>query len=136
MDTFQSALNLVTPRAYMASLDVQDSYFNIKMAPEHTNCFKFMHNDKLFKFLVLPQGLTSAPRIFTKLMKIPFSVLRKNHGLLSSPYIDDIFLVGQDIFQAKKNVFHTSEILQDLGYSINIPKSAPEPSQEREHIGY
>ena len=136
MDSFSSALNLVTPGAYMASLDIQDSYFHIKMSESSTKFLKFAYQDKLYKFLVLPQGLTSAPRIFTKLMKIPFSFLRKEFGFLSSPYIDDVFLCGIDYIEAKKNVFYTADVLQSLGFSINIPKSAPEPAQEREHVGY
>ena len=136
MDSLASALSLVTPGAYMASLDIQDSYFHVKMSQDSTKFLKFVYNDKLYKFLVLPQGLSSSPRIFTKLMKIPFAFLRKEFGLLSSPYIDDVFLCGDTYVEAKRNVFHSARVLQKLGYSFNLPKSEPEPTQEREHVGF
>jgi len=47
-----------------------------------------MWRGQRFQFEALPMGLTSSPRIFTKIMKAPITFLRKE-GFSLAGYIDD-----------------------------------------------
>ena len=92
MTTLEFILDLVTPNCYMASIDLKDAYFAIHIAVDHRNYLCFISDGKLYQFCCLPFGLTSAPRIFTKILKPPMSILR-DMGHQSSAYIDNIWMV-------------------------------------------
>ena len=79
--------------------------------------------------MCLPNGLSSAPRIFTKLLKPVFKVLREK-GLLSSAYIDDLYLQGDTFHECHENALNTVQLLRDLG------TSCLHPSQQLEYLGF
>ena len=76
MDTLQSCINLMKQNCFMGSLDFTDAYYSVSISPESQKYLKFQVQDQLHKFVTLPNGLSSAPRIFTKLMKPMYSTLR------------------------------------------------------------
>jgi hypothetical protein len=96
MDTFQTALDLIFPNCYMATVDWKDAYFSVPVRAEDRKFLRFIWNKTLFQFTCLPNGLASTPRIFTKITKVFFATLRKR-GFLCSSYIDDAILVGDKI---------------------------------------
>ena len=61
--------------------------------PDHTKFLRFIWENQLYKFLVLPNGLCCGPRKFTKLMKPPIASLRID-GHIIEIYIDDLKSVG------------------------------------------
>ena len=61
METIQSVLSLITPRCYLASLDLKDAYYSVPIHPDHTKVLKFIWKNQLYKFLVLPNGLYCGP---------------------------------------------------------------------------
>ncbi len=77
MDTLASILSLVTPEAYMATIDLRHAYYTIPIASEHQKFLKFLWNGNLYQFTALPMGLSSSPRIFKKLMKPVLAALRQ-----------------------------------------------------------
>ena len=72
MNTLETAVRLMRPGCYMTYL-------------------KFIWRDQLYAFTSLPMGLTSSPRIFTKVLKPVFSYLRSQFGHTCLGYIDDSF---------------------------------------------
>ena len=93
METFECALTLLRPNSFLASIDLKDAYFTIPMAGEHRKFLSFMWQGNLWQFTCLCFGLTSAPRISTKVMK-PITAKLRNMGHVSTTYIDDSLLVG------------------------------------------
>lgn len=91
MDTFESAIKLVTSKSYMASIDLRHAYYSVPIAEEHQKFLRFYWNGKLFQYTCLPNGISSAPRIFTKLLKPVYSSLRVL-GHVNVGYIDDSLL--------------------------------------------
>ncbi|XP_062571921.1 uncharacterized protein LOC134233885 [Saccostrea cucullata] len=80
-------------------------------------------------------GLASAPRIFTKLLKPVFSTLRKR-GHANIAYIDDSLLVSKTESECRKNVRETAELLDSLGFTINVEKSVFTPSRDIQFLGF
>ena len=76
METLQSALTLLKPGSYMAVLDLKDAYYSVSIAEEHRHYLRFVFMNQLLEYVALPNGLASAPRLFTKLMKPVYSTLR------------------------------------------------------------
>ena len=100
METFEYALSLIRPNCYLASIDLKDAYFTIPMAEEHRKYLRFQWRNKLWQFTCLCFGLSSAPRIFTKVMK-PATATLRNLGHISANYIDDSLLIGDTIMRTK-----------------------------------
>ena len=93
MESIHSALNLVTPNCWMASVDLKDAYYSVKIAEKSQKYLKFTYKGTIYKYTTYPNGLSTCPRNFTKLLKPPLSSLRKK-GHIICAYIDDLLLVG------------------------------------------
>ena len=135
MDSLKTVTDLMTQGCYMASVDIKDAYYTVAIATEHQKFLKFRWRDKLYQYTCLPNGLASAPRIFTKLLKPVFNILRQK-GYLSSSYIDDCYLQGATYGECHENVQETVRFLGDLGFPIHNEKSVLIPSQVLTFLGF
>jgi len=135
MDTFETARALITQNCYMASLDLRDAYYSVPIANSDTKFFKFSWNNSLYHFRALPNGLSSGPRLFTKLLKPPLAKLR-SRGHVITAFIDDSLIVARTEGQAAKAVHDTAKHLEDLGFIIHPDKSVFKPVQEIEYLGF
>ena len=135
MDSLKTVTDLMTQGCYMASVDIKDAYYAVPIATEHQKCLQFRWRDKLYQYTCLPNGLASAPRIFTKLLKPVFNILRQK-GYLSSSYIDDCYLQGATYGECHDNEQETVMLLEDLGFPIHNEKSVLIPSQVLTFLGF
>lgn len=135
MDTIHTCISLMEQDCYMASIDLRDAYYTIPVAKHHQKYLKFRWHGKLYKYTCMENGLACAPRIFTKILKVVFSHLRKE-GHISSGYLDDIFLLGMNKHACAKNFLETKTLLTDLGFFIHEVKSVSQPVQELQQIGF
>jgi len=85
-----------------------------------------MFNGTLYQYTYLPNGLSSAPRIFTKLLKPVYSTLH-NKGHLSSGYINDSYLQGDTVEECQQNITDTACLFRRLGFHIDPTKSVLTP---------
>ena len=135
MDTLQSCINLMKQNCFMGSLDLTDAYYSASISPESQKYLKFQVQDQLYKFVTLPNGLSSAPQIFTKLMKPVYSTLRtRSH--VSSGYLDDSFLLGDTFAECQTNINDTYALFNDLGFTVSGEKSVTLPTQVIVHLGF
>jgi hypothetical protein len=88
----------------------------------------------LYEFQCLAFGLSSAPWIFTKILKPIVSFLRKN-GLRLIIYLDDILILNSSAEGAERDYLFTVSILENCGFLINVDKSVGAPSQTMEYLG-
>ena len=79
------------PGDLMVVLDLQDAYLHIPILQSHLRCLRFQVGHKHFQFSVLPFGLTSAPRVFTKVMVVVAAHL-KRLGIPVFAYLDNWLL--------------------------------------------
>ena len=71
----------------------------------------------------MANGLTHAPRIFTKLLKPVFAYLRSQR-YDSVIYLDDTLLIGNSYQEALDNITQTAQLLYNLGFTIYPDKSS------------
>ena len=135
MDTLTTAVSLMKPSCYMASVDLKYAYYSIPVDSSHRKYLRFYWGGHPYQFPCLPNGLAEAPRKFTKLMKIPFSHLRKE-GFINSAYIDDSYLQGDTYEECARNVKCTVRLMDSLGFTIHPSKSVLEPSQTIVFLGF
>lgn len=77
---------------YMTSIDLKDTYLSVPIHKSSQRFLRFIWGTKHYTFLGLPFGLSSAPRIFTKLLKPVAAFLRKQ-GYRIIIYLDDVLLL-------------------------------------------
>ena len=135
MEGLNAIYSLISYNNFMASLDLQDAFLTIAM---HPNFYKFLCFDfegVRYCFIALVFGLSCAPRIFTKMLKVPLSFLRIQ-GFRNSAWLDDILLVGSSLSSSSNSVSQCSSLLESLGFIINPSKSQLIPTQSISHVGF
>lgn len=135
MDTVWSAIRMMTPLCYMASIDLKDAYYSVPIHPEHQKYLKFLWKGQLYKYVCFPNGLALCPRKFTKLLKPIFSLLR-NKGHVSVGFIDDTWLSSDKYEKCVDNVRDTVTTLDKVGFNIHPDKSVLDPTQKIEFLGF
>lgn len=135
MDTFESALKLVRPNCYMASIDLKNAYYSVPIAKEHRKCLRFLWKDKIFQYTCLPNGIACAPRIFTKLLKPVYATLHQL-GYINMGYIDDSILIGDDYEECSENIKVTKDLVESVGFTVNDKKSVFIPVQKLHFLGF
>lgn len=68
METLKSVLAFVTPDYFFGSLDIKDAYFSIPVSLDSQGWLAFYWDKKFLAFTVLPNGLGTAPRVYTKML--------------------------------------------------------------------
>ena len=90
----------------MSKIDVKDGYFSVPLNLRSQNFLSFKWKDLFYHFLCFCFGFGPAPRIFTKLMRIPISLLRKlyvrliiflDHILLMASSKEELTLAGNTL---------------------------------------
>ena len=135
MDTLDTVTRMMKPGCFMASVDLKDAYYTVPIHSDHQKYLKFMFNGTLYQYTCLPNGLSSAPRIFTKLLKPVYSTLH-NKGHLSSGYIDDSYLQGDTVEECQQNITDTVRLFSRLGFHIHPTKSVFNPSHILTFLGF
>ena len=119
----------------MSVLDLTDAYLTVPVDPEFYRYLKFAFQNRVYCYVCMPFGLSSAPRKFTKLMK-PIIIFLREKGIVLIIYIDDIWVTAQSYHSCLQSVLTTARLLSSLGFLINRKKSKPEPSQCVHVLGY
>ena len=110
-------------------------YSSIPVNETSQKYLRFTWNDKLYQFTCLAQGLSTCPRIFTKLTKCVFSTLRQQ-GHCNTANIDDSVLIGETYDDCKVNIQDTGKLCDHLGLTIHPKKPVFIPTREIQYLGF
>ncbi|KAG8539065.1 hypothetical protein GDO81_021527 [Engystomops pustulosus] len=138
METLKSAVNLLFPGCFMASIDLADAYYHI---PIHQDFQKYLRvaiqvdsEVHHYQYRALPFGIAIAPRIFTKIVSEMAAHIRETQGLFI-PYLDDFLLVGSSSQEVQTQLSRVLQILKKLGWLINKEKSSMVPTTRKLFLG-
>ena len=118
----------------LCKIDLKEAYFSVPLNKNSQKFVRFQWSDNLYEFLCLCFGLGPAPRIFTKLLKVPIALLRQVNSRIII-YLDDMLLMGRtlpEILMARDTLIF---LLQHLGFVINLKKSVLHPVKQMEFLG-
>ena len=127
MDSLKAATEVMKPGCFMASIDLKDAYYTVPIHHEFQKYLKFQVGGKLYQYTCLPNGLSSAPRLFTKLVKPVYA----NFG-----YIDNSLLRGDTITECDGSVRTTKSVVEHLAFTPYLEKSVLYPTQTIEFLGF
>lgn len=114
---------------------MKDAYFSLAIRQDDKKYLKFWWRGHLYCFTCVVFGLSTAPRVFTKVMKVIFSHIRK-FGVSSFFYIDDSLLIDSDYLKCLENTHQLRDLFESLGFVINKEKSCLLPSHRVVFLGF
>ena len=98
-----------------------------------TNDFCALHGKT--RLTCLPFRLSTAPRIFTKLLKPGMAYLRSK-GVRSVVFLDNILLMGPTEETVQHHSALTLDLLEALGFVVNYLKSQLTPTRNIEFLEF
>lgn len=128
-------MGLISPGEYLGSLDLQDAYLLVPIHVNNRKFLRFRFKGKLYQFLCLPFGLCSSPYVFTKITK-PIVYLLRSLGMLLVLYLDDFLFIHKSKVVCEENMKKAIQLLEDLGFIINLQKSALNASQSCKYLSF
>jgi len=102
------SLDALAGSKYFSTLDLLSGYWQVLLSPEPQEKAAFITRDGLWRWKVLPFGLTSAPATFQRLME---QVLNGLHWKILLVYLDDVIVISPD-FQT--HISHLREVFERL----------------------
>ena len=134
MEGIHMLRDLLKKGDFMVKLDLKDAYFTVPVWKGHQKFLRFIWKETLWEFACLPFGLASAPRTFTKIMKPVVATLR-NLGIRLIIYLDDLLILADSEQAARLHLATAMNLLESLGFIINLKKSVLTPVQTIEFLG-
>ena len=127
------AREVLNPGDFMFSFDLKSGYHHVEIFPEHRQYLSFSWNfssgvTRYFQFSVLPFGLSSAPYLFTKLLK-PLVKKWRTEGKSIVVFLDDGLGAAADHTNARISSLSVHADLLKSGFVPNEEKSLWEPTQ-------
>ena len=135
METLKAALTLVKPYAFFGSLDLRQAYYSLPIHRCSRKFLRFIWNGIIYEYSALANGLSSGPRIFSKLLKPMYTALRKL-GHANVAYIDDSFLQSDTYEDCVRNISDPLQLADDLGFTVHKSKSVVVPTQQIVFVGF
>ena len=134
MDSISDIMEMIKPGDFFVSIDLTDAYYCIAMHILSIPYLTFIFLNIYYQFICLPQGLSSAPRIFTKVMRVVLAHLRFR-GIRIAAWIDDTFIAAASRSLCQEHAFFTVRTFEELGFIPNKEKSQLTPVQKICHLG-
>ena len=134
METSRSIKNAIRVNDWAVSLDLTDAYYHVMIAPSSRKYLRFIVNGKVLQFRALPFGISSAPRIFTKIMGVVGAFLRMQGPQLLQ-YFDDWLLHKESRSNLLNDLHLTWQTVTSLGLIPNTQKSELIPMKEFTFVG-
>ena len=135
MEGLHTLPDLIQPEDWMIKLDLKDAYLQVPIHVEQQHLLQFRWELKTYQFQCLPFGLTSAPRVFSKIMKPVVGVLRQMSVRLVI-YLDDILILHQSEKELVQLTPLICQLFGALGLVVNQKKSILTPTQNLEFLGF
>ncbi|KAK0404353.1 hypothetical protein QR680_017417 [Steinernema hermaphroditum] len=135
MESISMLRSLLLPDDWLAKLDMKDAYFGVPIAASDRKwlCFKF--NGSTYQFRALPFGLSSAPYVYSKVMRVVATHLRQL-GLRLIVYLDDWLFLNESKKGLVQDLKVVRSVFAHLGLIINEEKSSQTPSRTLEFLGF
>lgn len=134
METLRKVTLAMVQGEWLASLDLKDAYFHVPVRSSHWKFLRFAVQNKVYQYKVLPFGLSTSPRVFTKVLAPVMAALRMQ-GIHVHPYLDDLLFRAESPQALRRHLQVAQDCLMRAGYIINLKKSSLLPSQDLVFIG-
>ena len=139
-EDWKTAIGYFQLGSYMISFDLKSGYHHIDIHPDYQSFlgfgWKFSENSPMryFVFTVLPFGLSTAPHIFTKVLK-PLEKYWRIQGVNIALFLDDGLIIDYDESTCRAISQRVQFDLKRSGFITNDDKSIWQPQQSIQWLG-
>ena len=133
-ETLESIRRALKPDHWTFSVDLKDAFFQIPIHKKSRMYLRFLFEEEVYQYKVLPFGMTSSPYVFTRVVNQVKEMLHKsNHQLFQ--FLDDWLgqAPGQEL--AAERAAEVVALCRRLGLVLNLDKSELVPQQEFDYVG-
>lgn len=134
METLSSIIPSLEAGMWATTVDLKDAYLHIPIHQADQKFLAFRYRGTDYAYNALPFGLSTAPRVFTRVTRSILAHLRRK-GILLFAYLDDWLLLGRSEEESREVTSTVLALLRELGWLINLDKSALVPSQDVAYLG-
>lgn len=135
MEGIDTVMDMLPRDAFMVSVDLKDGYLQVPMDQQTQRLLGFSWRGQLYRYCRLPFGVSWAPWLFTKIVKVVMKHLRR-HGIQGVAYIDDFLLWHPDPEILRQHLRFLLDTLASVGWSIATEKCVLEPTQKIQFLGW
>ena len=104
------------------TVDISSAYHHISMHVSARKYLGFSWNKKFYCFTVLPFGVATAPRVFTRVMKTCNIFMRQILGLLFFIFLDDFPFASRVMSESPTTGNMIVNTLSKFGWIVNLDK--------------
>ena len=119
----------------VTSIDFKDAYFHIPIQEQSRKYLRFHIQCRTYQFKALPFKLSTAPLKFTVIAK-EVKLMAMHKGIRIHQYLDDWLVRARSHHICLQYTRELVEICQKLGWMVNFEKSALDPKQVFDFVGY
>lgn len=105
---------------FFTVIDLSESYYQVALERSSKNMTAFRTTKNLYRFTVMPFGLSNAPATMARLMA---KVLGHDLEPWVHVYLDDIIIVSNSLEEHLQLIREVARRLQNAGLTINLQKS-------------
>jgi hypothetical protein len=134
METLSQISQVIQTGDFLVKIDLKDAFWSIPIHKSFQKLMRFRWEGSLYEFTTLAFGLGPAPWAFTKVMKVPVSLMRRL-GIRLMIYLDDILIAAKSFAEACQARDTMIFLLENLGLTVNWEKSILCPSHQMEYLG-
>jgi len=127
------AVEASSPGCWYGKLDLSNCFLSFPLHPSVRRFFCFRFEGRLYQFLRLPFGLSTAPLVCTQLLSVvQFALTRA--GITDVRYLDDFFFIACSHEAIQRHLALAQSIFAQFGLVVN-PDKTEGPSQCLSFLG-
>jgi hypothetical protein len=119
---------------HAVSYDLMSGYYHVGVHPLSRIFLGFFWEGRYYVYNCLPFGLSTAPWVFSKVMRELVMHWRRG-GIKVLPYLDDFMFMKSGFWQCVRLACRVERDSVWTGLKINVPKCSPVPAMQRRQLG-
>ncbi len=120
---------------HAVSYDLMSGYYHVGLHPRSRTFVGFKWEGKYYVYNCLPFGLSTAPWVFSKVMRELVMFWRRD-SIKVLPYLDDFLFMKHGFWQCARLARRVEGDFIRAGLKINVPKCNTIPAQQRRQLGF
>ena len=134
MESAKTIRNLLKLDNYCVKLDLSDAFLHVPLHKAFRRFMRFFHRGKVYQFKTICFGANFSPYIFSYLINVTMKFFHKLNIDIAA-YLDD--MLGQHPVSSTMHyqILYVVQVLQYLGWTVNLRKSILDPVQVMVYIG-
>ena len=113
MESILLLKDILKPNSFLTKIDLKDAFYSISIAKKSRKYLQFIYHNKLYQFCVIPFRISTAPRVFSKILK-PVIALLRTRGIC--------LILSRRSTHCRRDIHRLSEPYKTSNFSSEVPE--------------